>query len=93
MGMVNGKYDAKKGLMPGGASLHSCMTPHGPDAPTFEGASNKELAPEYFDGGLAFMFETCFQLKVSRWALGHKSRDQGYIDCWKGLQDHFSTSL
>ena len=63
------------------------MTPHGPDASTFEGTSNKELTPEYFDGGLAFIFETCFQLKVSKWALGHKSRDQGYIECWNGLQD------
>lgn len=24
------------GFLPGGASLHSCMTPHGPDTKTFE---------------------------------------------------------
>ena len=39
MGMVWGKYDAKQGFSPGGASLHSCMTPHGPDADTFINAS------------------------------------------------------
>jgi len=32
MGMVYGKYDAKEGFVAGGASLHSIMTPHGPDA-------------------------------------------------------------
>lgn len=35
MGMIWGKYDAKQGFCPGGASLHSCMTPHGPDCETF----------------------------------------------------------
>ena len=31
--------------MPGGASLHSMMTPHGPDAECFEAASNCDLQP------------------------------------------------
>ena len=44
MGMVYGQYDAKKGgFVPGGASLHSIMTPHGPDAATFKKASTEEL--------------------------------------------------
>ena len=42
MGMIHGKYDAKEGFVPGASSLHSCMTPHGPDAPTFEKASTGE---------------------------------------------------
>ena len=25
-----------EGFLPGGASLHSCMSPHGPDTVTFE---------------------------------------------------------
>ena len=46
-----GKYDAKEGFMPGGASLHSCMTPHGPDAETYRKASDTsiEQKPVYFD--------------------------------------------
>ena len=42
-----------------GASLHVCMTPHGPDAATFEGASPRTAAmPEHLpDDTLAFMFE------------------------------------
>jgi homogentisate 1,2-dioxygenase len=36
MGLIDGTYDGKEGgFVPGGASLHSIMTPHGPDAATF----------------------------------------------------------
>jgi len=43
MGLVYGEFDAKpQGFSPGGASLHSCMVLHGPDA--FEKASR--AAPE-----------------------------------------------
>lgn len=52
MGMIWGKYDAKVGFQPGGASLHSIMTPHGPDADTFDRASAAELKPEKFTAGL-----------------------------------------
>ena len=45
MGIIHGKYDAKKDNKPGGATLHSMMTPHGPDAATFEKASTEELKP------------------------------------------------
>src|SRR5215210_3895224 len=44
MGLIFGAYDAKEeGLVPGGGSLHNCMSGHGPDADTFEKASNAEL--------------------------------------------------
>ena len=36
----------EEGFQPGGASLHSMMTPHGPDADCFEKASTAELKPE-----------------------------------------------
>ena len=36
MGLIEGAYDAKaEGFVPGGASLHNCMSGHGPDAATF----------------------------------------------------------
>jgi homogentisate 1,2-dioxygenase len=42
-----GEYEAKKGgqggFVPGGASLHSCMTPHGPDAQAFEKATSSPV--------------------------------------------------
>ena len=45
--------------MRAGASLHVCMTPHGPDTATFEGAIAKDgSVPEHLpDDTLAFMFE------------------------------------
>ena len=42
MGLLHGVYDAKaEGFLPGGASLHNCMTAHGPDADTWERASQR----------------------------------------------------
>ena len=35
----------EEGFRPGGASLHSMMTPHGPDYDCFNKASNDELKP------------------------------------------------
>ncbi|XP_018578625.1 homogentisate 1,2-dioxygenase, partial [Anoplophora glabripennis] len=46
MGLIYGEYEAKKGaFLPGGATLHSIMTPHGPDLNCFEGASKEDLKP------------------------------------------------
>ena len=52
MGLIYGAYEAKEGgFMPGGASLHSMMTPHGPDMQAFKKASEaKELKPVKLDG-------------------------------------------
>lgn len=47
MGLILGSYEAKEGgFMPGGASLHSMMTPHGPDTKCFETASKAKLEPQ-----------------------------------------------
>ena len=59
MGLIRGVYDAKaEGFLPGGASLHNCMSAHGPDAETWERASSAELKPHKLDDTMAFMFET-----------------------------------
>ncbi len=45
MGLIAGVYDAKAdGFAPGGASLHNCMSGHGPDAATFEKASRADTS-------------------------------------------------
>lgn len=47
MGLIKGHYEAKEeGFQPGGASLHSIMTPHGPDMDCFEKNTKAELKPE-----------------------------------------------
>ena len=70
MGLIHGEYEAKKGgFLPGGASLHSCMSPHGPDTTTFEKASNQSEEPHHIGRDtMAFMFETNLfpKLTVSR---------------------------
>jgi homogentisate 1,2-dioxygenase len=92
MGMIYGKYDAKSGgFLPGGGSLHLPMTPHGPDAGVFDKHSVEGAqSPEYFTGGLAFMFETTHILKVSVPALSSPLLQRDYTDCWKGLKCNFA---
>ncbi len=60
MGLIHGVYDAKaEGFVPGGGSLHNCMSGHGPDAETFEKASAADTAkPHEINDTMAFMFET-----------------------------------
>jgi homogentisate 1,2-dioxygenase len=90
MGLVHGQYDAKpQGFKPGGASLHNCMVPHGPDAEAFDKASNTALAPHKLDNTLAFMFESRWRFRATAWALRDGALDMQYADCWAGLQDRF----
>ncbi len=90
MGLVHGQYDAKpEGFKPGGASLHNCMVPHGPDAESFERASAAALQPHKLDNTLAFMFESRWRFLPTAWALRDGALDADYADCWAGLSDHF----
>lgn len=86
MGLIRGVYDPKlSGFVPGGFSLHNAMTPHGPDAESFEQASTADLKPERMKATLAFMFETRYPQRVTRHAAGLTQRQEGYADCWQGL--------
>jgi homogentisate 1,2-dioxygenase len=90
MGLVYGVYDAKpEGFVPGGISLHNTMLPHGPDEQAFEHASNVELKPVKLTNTLAFMFETRFRQRVTKFAAEHPALQDDYIDCWSGLKKHF----
>lgn len=90
MGNIAGTYDAKeKGFVPGASSLHSCMTGHGPEAEVFDKASNAELKPMFIGkDSLAFMFETCFQLSVTDYAISAHV-DKEYNECWHKLPRQF----
>jgi len=93
MGMIYGQYDAKaggkEGFVAGGSSVHLPMTAHGPDTTVFEKASNDELKPEYFDAGLAFMFESTYIFKVTEEFVNAPFLQPNYMDCWQGLRSHF----
>ena len=93
MGLITGKYEAKEeGFQPGGATLHSCMTPHGPDADCFEKAIKDELKPTWIAGGsLAFMFESSLSFALTKWSMKTCQRvDPDYFKCWSKLRKHFT---
>ncbi|WP_125077043.1 homogentisate 1,2-dioxygenase [Pseudoxanthomonas sp. SGT-18] len=91
MGLVHGAYDAKaEGFVPGGCSLHNCMSGHGPDAATFEKASAADLSkPDVITGTMAFMFETRAVLRPTAQAMDAPHRQREYLQCWAGLRKHF----
>eukprot|EP00162_Nutomonas_longa_P014578 comp22026_c0_seq2/m.50716 comp22026_c0_seq2/g.50716 ORF comp22026_c0_seq2/g.50716 comp22026_c0_seq2/m.50716 type:complete len:297 (-) comp22026_c0_seq2:1115-2005(-) len=89
MGLIRGVYDAKAdGFVPGGASLHSCMTPHGPDRNTYEKAVAAQTnVPVRMEDTMAFMFESCYL-----WRLTGKCDSllqKQYYTCWQGIKDNF----
>ncbi|KUY89448.1 homogentisate 1,2-dioxygenase [Burkholderia territorii] len=92
MGLVHGAYDAKaEGFVPGGASLHNCMSGHGPDADTFEKASASDTTkPHKVDATMAFMFETRTLIRPTRFALDTAQLQADYFECWQGIKKHFN---
>jgi homogentisate 1,2-dioxygenase len=92
MGLIHGAYDAKaEGFVPGGASLHNCMSGHGPDADTFAKASQADTSkPHYIADTMAFMFETPTILHPTRYALETSQLQAEYFECWQGLANHFT---
>jgi homogentisate 1,2-dioxygenase len=92
MGLIRGEYDAKQGgFVPGGASLHNIMTPHGPDAATWKAATaHKDQHPVKMPDTMAFMFESCYMLKVCDRALQSPSLQKDYIKCWEQFPDNFT---
>ena len=92
VGLVYGAYDAKaSGFVPGGASLHACMSAHGPDAASTEAAMAAELKPHKIDNTLAFIFETRQILRPTRHALEIPELQRDYDACWSGLRRHFTS--
>jgi len=90
MGLVRGVYDAKaEGFLPGGVSIHNCMQPHGPDLATFEKASAGELKPHKIDNTLAFMWESRYVFRPTKFALGAPQLQKGYDAVWDGFSKHF----
>lgn len=90
MGLIVGQYDAKaEGFFPGGASLHNCMSGHGPDAETYERASQADLKPYRLEETMAFMFETQYVVRPTKFALETKILQHEYYECWQGLKKNY----
>jgi homogentisate 1,2-dioxygenase len=90
MGLVHGVYDAKaEGFLPGGVSIHNCMSAHGPDAATFDKASSAELKPHKIEDTLAFMWESRHVFRPTRFAMSAPELQKDYDRVWRGFQSHF----
>jgi homogentisate 1,2-dioxygenase len=91
MGLIHGVYDAKaEGFLPGGASLHNCMSGHGPDADTFAKASEVDTSKAHkIADTMAFMFETRAVIRPTRQALDSAQLQHEYFRCWEDLPKRF----
>ncbi|MGH8705759.1 MAG: homogentisate 1,2-dioxygenase domain-containing protein, partial [Burkholderiales bacterium] len=90
MGLVHGVYDAKaEGFLPGGVSIHNCFSAHGPDVATFDKASAAELKPHKIENTLAFMWESRYVFRPTRFALQAPQLQKGYDAVWGGFRKLF----
>ena len=91
MGLVYGQYDAKEeGFLPGGGSLHNQMSAHGPDLDAFEKASNAALAPQKLEGTMAFMFESRYIIRPTKFVMECAELQNDYFEVWQRLKKNFS---
>ena len=90
MGLVRGAYEAKaEGFLPGGISIHNCMSSHGPDVASHEKAVQKRLEPEKLEGTLAFMWESRYVFRPTKAALQSKQLQKNYDRAWDGFPKSF----
>ena len=91
MGLIYGAYDAKEaGFVPGGGSLHNQMSAHGPDLEAFEKASNAELDPQKLSGTMAFMFESRYIIRPTKFAMETSQLQHEYFEVWQKLKKNFA---
>ena len=87
MGLVRGAYEAKaEGFLPGGISLHNCMSAHGPDLPTHEKSSSERLLPRKIENTLAFMWESRYVFRPTKFAMGARELQKDYDKAWNGFK-------
>ena len=92
MGLVFGQYDAKEeGFVPGGGSLHNQMSAHGPDLEAFEKASSADLKPQKLAGTMAFMFESRYIIRPTKYAMETSELQHEYFEVWQKLKKNFKS--
>jgi homogentisate 1,2-dioxygenase len=86
MGLITGRYDAKAaGFEPGGATLHNQMSAHGPDLESYRKAVGAGLEPQRLEDTMAFMLESRWVIRPTRFALETPLLQPDYDDCWSGF--------
>ena len=88
MGNICGDFKGK-GFAPGCLTLHSVMTPHGPDAKGYEKFVTSEQKPfRVPDGNFLFMFESGYMLKTTKYAMNDFLEfDEKYHEEWQKLSE------
>ena len=75
-----------EGFRPGGVSLHNQHSAHGPDRPTWERASSEKLVPRKIEDTLAFMWESRYVFRPTKWAMDAKELQKDYDKVWDGFR-------
>jgi homogentisate 1,2-dioxygenase len=90
MGLVRGVYDAKaQGFAPGGISIHNCMSAHGADRETYDRAVAAKLEPMKVTDTLAFMWESRYVFRPTRFAMAARELQKDYDTAWNGFERKF----
>jgi homogentisate 1,2-dioxygenase len=66
------------------------MSAHGPDLDAFEKASNADLKPQKLEGTLAFMFESRYIIRPTKYAMETSQLQPEYFEVWQKLKKSFS---
>ncbi|KEY97752.1 hypothetical protein AI27_16575 [Sphingomonas sp. BHC-A] len=61
------------------------MSGHGPDRASYEGALAAELKPHRIADSMAFMFESRYPFRPTRFAMETPLSQLDYDDCWSGF--------
>jgi homogentisate 1,2-dioxygenase len=64
------------------------MSAHGPDAATFHKAVSAELKPQKIDNTLAFMWESRYVFRPTRFALEAQELQRDYDKVWDGFRNN-----
>ena len=90
LGLISGQYIGKgEGFAPGSASLHNCMSGHGPDAEAYDRGASAELKPQFLADTMVFLFETRLPICPTRFALETDLLERDYYTHWQGLKKRF----
>jgi homogentisate 1,2-dioxygenase len=89
MGLIHGGTMPRRKLSTRRRQPAQLYVGHGPDAASFAKASGAELQPQRLADTLAFMFESRYVIRPTRFALEAPELQQDYQDCWQGLKKHF----
>jgi homogentisate 1,2-dioxygenase len=90
VGLVKGQYIGKaEAFEPGCASLHNCMSGHGPDSAAFEQGSAATDEPQYLEDTMTVVFETQLVIRPTAFAMDTDLLEHDYYTHWQRLANRF----